>query len=76
MMDTSKIKQQHENEFYEKLVKYGLKPKDSCPKCYGNGHTGYNLNLGKFMMCPKCIKKQMEEKIRENRYGKKNKSTE
>jgi hypothetical protein len=48
------------------------KPSNSCNKCYGKFHVGYDSNKRHFIACPKCMKKYLDvTKILSSRNGKK-----
>ena len=47
-------------------------PDDSCKKCKGRFHTGFDLKQKHFIICPKCSKKYIDvRKILDRKNGKK-----
>lgn len=41
-------------------VKLDKMPNPKCTRCYGLGHTGRNLNTGKYVPC-RCVKDKKQE---------------
>ena len=37
-------------------------PNSNCKKCYGRGHTGFDVTKRAYSICHKCIDKSLDEK--------------
>lgn len=48
------------------------RPKDSCKKCHGRFHVGFNVEQKHFIICTSCSKKYLDvKKILSKKSGKK-----